>query len=181
MNHAVHHRLRVTAIAAVALLGLAVTLHAQAPAAWKTYPYASDGFSASYPSSPEVTKRSISTDAGPFELRSYIATDGNVALFVGVCDYGAATAGKDPATLLQGAKNGALQNSGSQLTREKTIKLGIYPGIEFESETADTHFIARVYFVGSTLYQVLVVAPIATPYPQQTQFLDSFQLIPRPQ
>jgi hypothetical protein len=100
-------------------------------------------------------------------------------MFVGVCDYGNATAGKDPDTLLQGAKNGALQNSNSHLTRETKITLGIYHGLEFEAESDAAHFYARIYMEGSTLYQTLVVYPLGSPYPDTVRFLDSFQLIAR--
>jgi len=190
-------RLRTCCFAALAvLLMFAGALIAQTPASptpaastsqtpapgapdWKTYSYAPDGFSASFPFAPEVQKRNIPTDAGSFELRSYIGTDGDVAMFVGVCDYGSQTAGKDPNLLLQGAKDGALENSKSHLVSEKSITLGIYPGLTFEAESDSAHFSARIYIVGSTLYQTLVVYPLGKPYADATRFLDSFQLIAR--
>ena len=166
--------------------GAAQAAAEQAPAAapvaapeWKVYSYPSDGFTASFPSEPQLQKRDVPTAAGSFELRSYIAEMEPVAIFVGVCDYGAAAAGKDPDTMLQGAKNGALENSKSHLTREKQITLGIYKGVEFEAESDTAHFYARIYVVGETLYQTLVVYPIAQPYTDTVRFLDSFQLIAR--
>ncbi|MGA3264221.1 MAG: hypothetical protein ABSC47_09275 [Terracidiphilus sp.] len=151
---------------------------AQTPA-WKSYSYSADGFSASFPSEPDLQKRNVPTDAGAFELRSYIGQDGEVAMFVGVCDYGSQTAGKNPDDLLQGAKNGALQNSNSHLLSETKTTLGVYHGLTFEAESDQAHFSARIYMVGSTLYQVLVVSPLGKPYANTGQFLDSFQLIPR--
>jgi hypothetical protein len=121
----------------------------------------------------------VPTQSGSFELHSYIAQDGPYALFVGVCDYGAQTNGKDPDTLLQGAKQGALANSGSHLVSENRVMLGIYHGLQFEAESDAAHFSARIYMVGDTLYQSLVVSPIGKIYPDTTRFLDSFQLIPR--
>ena len=161
-----------------AALCLVFALSARAQA-WKTYSYPADGFSASYPSDPEVQKRQVPTDAGSFELRSYTAQVDQVALFIGVCDYGAAVAGKTPESLLEGAKNGALSNSNSHLLSEKKISLGIYRGVAFESESDAAHFSARIYFVGTTLYQTLVVAPLGKPYPDTERFLDSFQLLAR--
>jgi hypothetical protein len=146
---------------------------------WKSYSYSANGFSASFPSEPEMQKRDIPTDAGSFQLRSYIAQVGPVALFVGVCDYGAAAEGKDPDEMLQGAKGGALKNSNSNLVSEHKITLGIYHGVAFESESDTSHFSARIYVVGTTLYQTLVVAPKDAPYSDTTRFLDSFQLIAR--
>lgn len=155
----------------------------QTPAApgWKPYSYPADGFTASFPTAPDVKKESLPTDAGSFELRSYIAQDGDVAMFVGVCDYGSKTTGKDPDTLLQGAKDGALENSKSKLVSEKKITFGIYPGLAYEAESGEAHFSARIYIVGGILYQTLVVFPLGKPYADATRFLDSFQLIPRVQ
>ena len=143
--------------------------------------YPSDGFRASFPSEPRVQKRNVPTDAGTFELRSYIVESGQVALFVGVCDYGAQVAGSDPAKMLQGAKNGALQNSKSHLLdgSEKLLTFQGYPALEFQSESDAAHFRARIYMVGTTLYQALVVSPLGTPYANTQEFLDSFALIAR--
>jgi hypothetical protein len=174
-------KLRFAASAAALCFAIAIGAPAQETSAqdWKTYSYPADGFSASYPSIPEIQKREIPTAAGSFELRSYIVTASDSAMFVGVCDYGAAAADRTPDTMLQGAKNGALTNSKSHLISENKITLGIYQGLEFESESDSAHFYARIYIVGTTLYQTLVVSPIGKPYPGIKQFLDSFQLIPR--
>lgn len=159
-----------------ALLCLAVAAAAQT-AQWKQYSYAMDGFQASYPSMPDIQKKNVDTEAGTFELRSYTASAGDAALFVGVCDYGVKIAGTDVGTLLQGAKNGALANANAHLVSERKIRLGNYPGLQFEAESEAAHFTARIYMAGSVLYQTLVVFPISKPYDQATRFLDSFQLI----
>jgi hypothetical protein len=177
--------MRVSGLAVWAMLLLiAAALGAQSPApatapsaqGWKTYTYTPDGFSVSMPSEPDIAKRNVDTDAGSFELRSYTSTDGDTAMFVGVCDYGSKTESKDPNTLLQGAKKGALENSKSQLVSEKQITFGIYPGLTFEGENDQIHFTARFYMVGSTLYETLVVYPLGKPYANAARFLDSFQM-----
>jgi len=145
------------------------------------YQYPSDGFRAAFPSEPKVAKRDVPTDAGTFELRSYIAEPGQAAFFIGVCDYGSQFAGSDTAKMLQGAKDGALKNSKSHLLdgSEKSFTLQGHPAMEFQSESDAAHFRARIYMVGTTLYQTLVVSPLGTPYPNTQEFLDSFALIPR--
>jgi hypothetical protein len=151
-----------------------------APASqWQSYTYPADGFKASFPIQPGTDKKTIPTPAGSFEMRSYLAMDGASALIISICDYGAAASGKDPATLLQGAKNGALQNSQSHLISEHNLTLDSNPGLEFEAESEAIHTTDRLYIVGTTLYQVQVSAPITQPYAQAARFLDSFQLIPR--
>ncbi|MGD0096727.1 MAG: hypothetical protein ABSB60_09540 [Terracidiphilus sp.] len=177
---------RCIAIAAAAF-GFALLLGAQTPSTtgtpstpaqeWKTYTYPEDGFSASYPSAPQFQKRDVPTEKGSFELRSFLTELEPVALFVGVCDYGSATAGRDPDDVLKGAEDGALKNSNSHLVSDKKITLGVYHGLTFEAESDTAHFSARIYFVGSTLYQSLVVYPIGKPYDSTARFLDSFQLI----
>ena len=178
----------------VALFSFAAALNSQASApsgtqaaaassvpapVWKSYSYPADGFTASYPSVPDLQKKDVPTDAGTFQLRSYIGTDGDVAMFVGICDYGSKITGQDPDDLLQGAKNGALQNSSAHLISETKTTLGIYHGLTFEAESDQAHFSSRIYMVGSTLYQTLVVTPLGQPYAGTARFLDSFQIIPR--
>lgn len=168
------------------LSGLALAAHTQVtggstapPPEWKTYTYSSDGFSASFPSEPQMQKQSVPTDAGAFELRAYLATPGSAALYIGVCDYGSALAGQDQQTVLTGAKNGAIKNVKAHIVTESKVTLGTYPGVGFEAESDSMHFSVRIYLVGTTLYQVLTAAPLTDRYADSTRFMDSFQLIPR--
>jgi hypothetical protein len=167
---------RVAALAAV--LCFASILGAQAPE-WKSYSYSSDGFSASYPSMPELSKRNVPTDKGSFELRAYLAQDGEAALFVGVCDYGSAIADRSSDMVLNGAQEGAIGNVNGHLISGKTIMLGTYPGREFEAENDTMHFSARIYLVGTTLYQTLIASPLGKPYAGTARFFNSFKLIAR--
>lgn len=167
---------RVIAVS-LAVLALALAAFAQ------TYP--SEGFRATFPSTVTSTKQNITTKVGDVELRAYTAqTSDGTAFFVGVCDYTPADIAGwkgDINAELQGAKNGALENTKSHLTREKTITLQGYHGLEFESETDTLHFYARIYATdnGTTFYQTVVVYPINTPPNAAMTFLDSFELIPR--
>ncbi len=140
--------------------------------------FPTDGFRINFPREPELSKRSVPTDAGSFELRSYIVDEDTVAFFVGVCDYGDAVNGKDRSTILQGAQDGALKNSNSHLLSSKPITLQGYPGLAFEAESDAAHFSVRIYFVGTTLYQTLVVSPKGKVYSSDA-FLSSFEFIPR--
>lgn len=178
----------------VAVLTSTAALHAQtaaappapaAPAApaenWQTYSYPADGFSASFPATPTQQKQNVPTSAGTFELRAYLVETGQSAVFVGVCDYGNAVAGRDPDSVLQGAENGAITNVSAHLLSSSKLTLGVYHGLQFEAENTSMHFSARIYLVGTTLYQTLTASPLNTPYPGVSRFLDSFQLIARVQ
>lgn len=177
MKHEVREILQRRVFVGVAVLCFGVAFSAQAQE-WKPYSYPMDGFRASFPSEPQLQKSNVPTAAGTFELRAYIVPTSSGALFIGVCDYGGKAAGMDPDTLLQGSKQGALKNVNGHLLSESKVMLGIYHGLEFESENDTMHFSARLYMVGDTLYQVLVASPIGSNVPDTARFLDSFELIP---
>lgn len=158
------------------LLSLVTGAFAQAPQ-FKLYNYPQDGFAASFPSQPDMQKKSLATPKGTFELRSYVSSEGDTSLFVSVCDYGPAAENTDPERLLLGAKNSALANSNAHLLNEKTIVFGPNHGLQFEAENGATHYTARYYIAGSTMYQTLVVSPLDKPFDQTAEFLDSFKLI----
>ena len=162
----------------VVLISLGQALGAQS-AAWKSYSYPADGFSVSFPAEPSMQKQNVPTDAGTFELRAYLAEVGDAAVYVGVCDYGSAVVNRSPESVLSGAQQGAIDNVKAHLLNGKKITLGTYPGVEFEAENDTMHFSARIYLVGTTLYQTLVAAPLGNPYVGATRFLDTFQLISR--
>ena len=167
----------------VALLAaLFLCLNACAPA--KSYSYAADGFRATFPSHPELSKDNVPEGQINIELRSYTATDpvSGAIFMVGVADYGTRLEGKDPDTILQGAENGALANSKSQLVgSHRKIFLGKYHGLAFEAGSAEMHLSMRLYWVESTLYQEIVLSPKARKLGTAAteRFLDSFELIPR--
>jgi len=160
--------------------GAPVSAPAAQAANWKTYTFPAEGFSASFPTEPSKEKQSVTTDAGVFELRTYLASSEAVALYIGVCDYGETAKGSDPDAVLQGAKDGAVSNVHGHLIDSKKVTLGIYPGVAFEAAAEGAHLYGRIYLVGSTLYQAFVALQSNRPYPDTNRFLDSFQLVPRP-
>ena len=178
MTNRTRRTMRYRAIVFAAALCFVAAVGAQT-AEWKSYSYPAEGFQASYPSTPAPERKAVDTQLGTFELRSYVAEAGDVALFIGVCDFGNKAPGTDPDAMLQGAKNGVLLNSNSHLTREQKITFGTYHGLEFEAESESTHVSVRFYMAGTTLYQTLVVYPLSKPYDQTAKFLDSFELIAR--
>ena len=147
--------------------------------AWKAYTYSSEWFSVSFPSEPTIQKNSVPTDSGTFELRAYLAELGSAAFYVGICDYGQAAAGRDPQTVLTGAKEGAIGNVKAHILTENKVTLGTYPGVTFEAENDSMHFSASIYLVGTTLYQTLTAAPLKDRFAESAHFMNSFMLIPR--
>jgi hypothetical protein len=161
-----------------AVICLTTGLGAQTPG-WKPYSYPAEGFRIDFPAQPALQKQNVPTQAGTFELRAYLAQVDPSAYFVGICDYGTAVANRDPQTVLQGAKDGALANVQAHLVSEQKITLNIIPGLAFEGENTSMHFTAHIFLAGTTLYQVLVAAPIGNTTSEPARFLDSFGLITR--
>jgi hypothetical protein len=149
------------------------------PADWKPYPVPSDGFSASFPSRPSSDKQNVPAGAGTVEYHSYTAEDNSTTLIAGVTDFGPALAGKDPDAILQGAKNGAVTNSKGKLVSEKPITLGANHGIAFEIDSDSARVTARVYLVGTSIYEMIVASPLNSNYADTARFLDSLKLIDR--
>jgi len=147
---------------------------------WKTYGYPTDGFSASFPVAPTIEKQNVTSGGGTYELRTYEADDSSTALIAAVCDYGASATSKEPDAVLEDAKTGAINNIKGQLVSEKKITLGADHGVEFEADGESAHVTARLYLVGSVLYQMIVATPAKGKYADAGRFLDSFQLVARP-
>lgn len=150
-----------------------------APPGWKSYSYPSEGFRAAFPSEPKMSSQNVNTAAGAFELRDYLVDLGSTALYIGVCDYGSSMSGRDPQTVLDGAQSGAITNVKGTLISSSNISLGSHRGREFEAANDQLHFSARIYLVGTVLYQTLIAYPVNTHYQYASRFLDSFELTPR--
>ncbi len=146
------------------------------PSSWKIYDYPADGFSVALPSAPTIQEQSVPTAAGSFDLRMYLTEEGGAGMMVGVSNFGDLVAGKNADDLLQGGKQGALDNTQTHLVREAKISLDGHPGLEFEAENDKLHAVVRIYLVTTTLYELLVAYPVGKPYEQAGRFFDSFQL-----
>ena len=146
---------------------------------WTRYAYPADGFSIAFPASPKTLVRKVPTTRGVREVRFYILSVAPTALSVVINDYSdvGGFGGVDPDTLLQGAKNGALGNSGAREISEKKISLDKFQGLAFEGETDRFHISARTYMVDSRLYMTQVVSPLESPYAETDRFHDSFRPI----
>jgi len=147
---------------------------------WKPYPYPSDGFSVALPHQPSIEKQTVSSDAGPFDLRTYVAEDGSAVLITAVCDYGPGAAGKDPDAWIESAKSAALRNLKAHLVSESKLAADTHHGIAFEAESDADHVSARFYMAGNLLYQTIVIAPIRDTTPEAARFLDSFTILGPP-
>src|SRR5579864_2107742 len=159
-------------ISVAGALASAIAAHAQAaPGEWKQYSYPSDSFSVSSPTEPVFTRQDKPTATGTVEMHNYTIEMGNNS---GVMISSAQISGADtvsPQTLLQGAKNGAIQTVNARLTSEKEITLDGNPGLQFEAENDAFHVRARMYIVKARLITVLEIAPQSTAIPADAERL----------
>src|SRR5262245_2198347 len=137
-------------------------------------------FKAKFPGKPKEQEQS----ALGIKFRMFATESRNGAYMVGVADM--PIPANEPSELIEqrldGSRDGAIKNVGGTLKSSSPIKLaGKYPGREFTAsitQPAPGLLRARVYLVGTRLYQVMVLGKDS--YATSTEantFLDSFQLL----
>jgi hypothetical protein len=160
------------------------TIGAAAAADWQLFTSAEGGFSLLLPGKPTEQKQPVETNTGTIDAVMYITEVDGTAYGAGFSDFPGETSAVDPADVLAGARDGAVQNVNGTVVDEKPIELSGYPGLEIAIELpADASapdgamYRARLYLIGNRLYQVIYVAlkPADNPDDYQKLF-DSFQL-----
>lgn len=146
---------------------------------WKQFTSSEGGFSVSLPGTPTKQEEFQQSAAGPVERETYfvnLADKGELYL-VGFVNYSKEfIARQKPEELLKEARDLAVRSSNAKLVAEKTIKLGQYPGREWEMQLPNGVVIkARYYVANNRLYQTVVSAVNTLPADSQ-KFLDSFKL-----
>lgn len=129
--------------------------------------FASEGgnFTIQTPITLAEDSQSVDTAVGPIEIHTFTAEDRNAAYVVAYSDYPAEMVDQtDPDTLLNGSRDGAVENVGGTLISEDTIDLNGNPGraLVIDAETGDGEEAtvnANLYLFENRLYQVLVVVP----------------------
>ena len=125
----------------------------------------------------------VENEFGPGVLHMNVATTGEGAMLVANwVDYPPDLAADLPEQLLDGSREGALDNLGGKLISEKEIKLGRHSGREIliEVPKQDRLFRVRVYLVGNRLYQTVVFGPPKFVKSKEAErYLNSFKLLDR--
>jgi hypothetical protein len=175
-------------IVAVVLFLLSVGPISQAigslfPLPAREFSSAAGRFSVSSPYTLTENTQSIDTQVGAVELHMFSANQPTQTLIVSYSDYPAELVSKsNPDKILDGSRNGMVQNSKGQLLSETRITIDGHPGRELTvSSTADNGqellLRSRIYLVENRLYQVTVVTIKDKANPQAIdQFLQSFKL-----
>ena len=169
---------------ATVLTCLAITaalLAQSAPNDWKEYSYATDGFAVSAPAEPAFARQDKPTAVGNVEIHNYTIELGHNS---GVMISSAQIQGKtseSSKTLLQKARDGALNAVNGKLMAEQEITLQGFPGLEFQLANDAFHARVRMYLIKSRLVTAMAIAPKDSELPANAaRVLSSLKLLPAP-
>lgn len=152
------------------------------PPGWRIFEIPAGGFRVLLPGVPKTSRQSIRTEIGNVASTRYTTTDAaNATYDVLINDYPRAGVSRaNPEKLLDAARDGLKFQTKGQITIDKRIALADYPGRDLEIRSDDgTHYRARLVWVESRLYQIMVVTP-GKPRSDAVVFFDSFQITGKP-
>lgn len=167
-------------IAALLMLLIATLACAPATAEPKVFTSESGKFSIAFPGDPKEQTQSVPTAVGDVALTMYTVDNGDSAYLAGFADYPSdMVAASDPETMLDGGRDGAINNIDGTLLTEKHITISGNPGRELKVQSKDGKNVlyGRFYLVDARLYQIMVVtSPTGLDQATIDSFLDSFTL-----
>lgn len=137
-------------------------------------------FSVSMPGTPQKDIKNISSSFGILKMYTFAFEKPNIAYVVVYTDYPRSVVdNKDPEIMLDGARNGAMQNAGGRLLNEEFIEFGEYPGRELKFEVKGGRGLGRavILLADTRLYQVMAIGAKQS-FPSKTvqKFIDSFEM-----
>lgn len=154
---------------------------------WQTFSSDEGAFSVLMPETPDEQIQTAPSQAGPFELHVFTATDetSNSVYMVTYNDYPQVVLqDTDIETVLDNGRDGGLANMQAQLVSEQSISLDGYPGRHIVFAIPDTRIpgggagVSRLYLVRHRFYQLLALGPKGQAAPADAeQFLNSFRLL----
>jgi hypothetical protein len=169
------------------LLAFSILQLAVAAPAVKEFTSKEGGFSVMTPVAMEEASQDVDTQIGKIRIVMYGGELDGAAFQVGFNDYPKGFVTPDNTTqLLDGAREGMVNNIGGTLVSEQKVFLKGYAGREIvatvvlDETTGEAIVKARIYMVGSRLYQIVVVSPAgegAVSAESIDAFLKSFKLL----
>ena len=175
-------------IAVVIAGGIGVLWKFRTPASanhvWQQYKAKDESFTVLMPATPTESVQSKETPVGTLSLHVSLADLKTEAYLVGYSDYPDNFMSLPAETVLDGAEQGAIHESGSTLVSKKRITLDGYPGIELEIKPPAGGpkgvgvAYSRMYWVAPRLY-IAFAGGMDTGATRLTikKFLDSFKIL----
>lgn len=148
---------------------------------WETV--SEGGITVQMPGKPTKQTQTAQTPVGPINVNMLMVDKGSEAYMAAYNEFPAAAASqvKDPKSLLDNGRDGAIRNVNGKLTSEKPITLGSYPGRELAGEGTtqgkEVAFTARIYWANPRLVQVIYMREKSkSESPDGKKFLESLQI-----
>jgi hypothetical protein len=153
------------------------------PAEWRTFTSKNGHFAILMPGTPKSDVDSVETLIGTVDLHSFTVETSDFAYFVAYGDFPPAfVQNADTDAMLDGARDGALEDVRGTLVSERRISVQGFPGRELwiEATVSGQKGLAqaRMILVGNRFYQVLVAGPKERFAESQAErFLNTFQVV----
>ncbi len=114
-----------------------------------------------FPGTPKRSVSPIQTAVGAIDMIQYSAGSSTSYGAVVYADYPSFIANAPAQSLLDGARDGAINNTHARLIEEKQRHLGEFPGREIRAELPATGIQMRafIFLVKRRLYQIIIVGP----------------------
>lgn len=148
-------------------------------AEWKKVSPPGTGLVIEMPGEPQASTQSVDTVAGKIEIVLYVLEVEGLAYLVNSTSIPPNAPMATIEERLNGARDGAVQNTKGKLVSEKKIKVGVNQGRDLVIEKEDDGIFihARIVMVGKKLVQALAVNKSKEPTADTTRFLSSLQIV----
>lgn len=148
--------------------------------------YKDSGFSASFPETLKIDQKVLNSKIGVVNMSLYLAEGDDFMIMVSESKYPEeilkSMTPEKAKNMMDGAKNGALNNLSKQMGAEYIEKKGEdflydnkYVGNTFSGSVNDTDIVGKTFMKNNQMYQILVLGNTSSKI--AIKFLDSFKLI----
>lgn len=152
-----------------------------AASSWSAFKSPAGKFTVNLPSAPMTLKIPLDIRGDKLELNMIAARDSAESFYtVAYCDLPAdKVASSEPETILDRFVDGIQKNMRGDVLSSRSIMLKRVPGREFTVKKSDGKIaLARVYYRGARLYQVMMLLEVGKPLPADLdKFFDSFRIL----
>lgn len=132
------------------------------------------------PGTPSKSEQTTTTAIGPVQIHMYTLDSGNEGFVIGYSEYPSYVfSQKDPDALLNGARDGAVNNVKGEVLSERPMSLGSYVGREITGKSAEQgfSFTTRLYLANPRMYMLIYLRKGDQPISDDgKKFLDSFEI-----
>lgn len=153
---------------------------AAAPTAGAKFSSAEGKFKIGFQGQPQMESQDVTTVVGDIKMHTFMEMKGATdAYMVSYNDYPAELiSGADAKNIVDGAKNGVVNQFGAKIVEEKPLTLGGNTGVMCKANSSSMYVVYYAYLVKNRLYQIMILKNGGFPNQQEVDaFHGSFELI----